>query len=43
MDNRRDCPKCKASRKYFCYDCYIPLNDDMSEVPRIQLPINVTV
>jgi hypothetical protein len=41
--NRRDCPKCFQSRKYFCYDCYIPLNDDLSKVPRIQLPIDVTV
>jgi hypothetical protein len=42
-ETRRECPKCKQSRKYFCYDCYIPINEDLSKVPRIQLPINVTV
>ncbi len=41
--SRRDCPKCQQSRKYFCYDCYIPLNDDLSKVPRLKLPIDVTV
>ena len=29
-ESRRDCPKCFQSRKYFCYDCYIPLNYDVS-------------
>ena len=27
---RKDCPKCHVSRKYFCYDCFIPLNNDLS-------------
>ncbi|CDW75755.1 UNKNOWN [Stylonychia lemnae] len=43
MKGRKDCPKCKCSRKYFCYDCYIPLNDDLATVPRVDLPIEVTV
>ncbi len=43
LSERKDCPKCNCSRKFFCYDCYIPLNSDVTKVPRLQLPINVTV
>ena len=28
--SRKDCPKCHVSRKYFCYDCFLPLNNDLS-------------
>lgn len=42
-EGRRDCPGCKQSRKFFCYDCYIPLNEDITKLPRLQLPVNVTV
>ena len=40
---RGECPKCKAMRKYFCYDCVLPLNKDKSEVPRLDLPVDVTI
>ena len=43
LSERKDCPKCNQSRKYFCYDCYISLNSDPTKVPRLQLPISVTV
>lgn len=43
LAERRDCPQCNSSRKFFCYDCYIPLNEDRTRVPRLTLPINVTV
>eukprot|EP00347_Sterkiella_histriomuscorum_P007246 403349699 len=43
MADRKNCPKCNTSRKYYCYECYIALNDDPSTVPRVQLPVNVTV
>lgn len=37
---RVECPKCKQSRKYFCYDCFIPMGDP-SLVPNIELPIEL--
>lgn len=43
LEGRGDCPKCGAKRKYFCYDCVLPLNKDRSEVPKLDLPVNVTI
>jgi hypothetical protein len=34
-EERRRCPRCNQKRKYFCYDCIIPLNEDVSKVPRL--------
>jgi hypothetical protein len=42
QNDRGVCPKCKNSRKFFCYDCMVPLND-RSEVPLLQLPVDVTI
>ena len=39
---RGECPKCKAKRKFYCYDCILPVNDP-SELPRLNLPVDVTV
>ncbi|TNV76739.1 hypothetical protein FGO68_gene11452 [Halteria grandinella] len=41
-EGRNTCPQCKQSRKFFCYDCYLPLADQ-SRVPKLELPIQVTV
>jgi hypothetical protein len=43
LEGRGDCPKCKKTRKYFCYDCVVPLNKDAEEVPRLDLPVDVTI
>jgi len=40
--DRGECPKCKAKRKFYCYDCVIPLNA-ADELPRLNLPVDVTV
>ena len=39
---RGQCPKCKAKRKFYCYDCILPVNDP-AELPRLKLPVDVTV
>ena len=39
---RGECPKCKAKRKFYCYDCILPVNDQ-KELPRLNLPVDVTV
>lgn len=36
------CPKCKKSRKYFCYDCMIPMGDPKL-YPNLKLPLKVIV
>ena len=40
---RGECPKCNQKRKYFCQDCMVPLNKDPSEVPKLKLPVDVTI
>ena len=38
--DRGVCPKCKAKRKFYCYDCMMSLNED---IPHLKLPVDVTV
>lgn len=39
LSRRTTCPKCLARRKFFCYDCYLPMDRDPSHTPHISLPI----
>lgn len=39
---RGACEKCKACRKFFCYDCMEPLENGEG-VPRLKLPVDVTM
>jgi predicted amidophosphoribosyltransferase len=43
QEGRGACPECKGKRKYYCYDCVVPLNQDPTELPRLKLPVDVTV
>jgi hypothetical protein len=36
------CKICNKSRKYFCYDCMVPM-ESSSELPNVKLPIRVIV
>ncbi|CAI8001596.1 tRNA-uridine aminocarboxypropyltransferase 1 [Geodia barretti] len=41
---REVCPKCKSSRKVYCYDCFQFLpNIDPTSIPRISLPVPVDI
>ncbi|XP_078375696.1 tRNA-uridine aminocarboxypropyltransferase 1-like isoform X2 [Oculina patagonica] len=40
---RRPCPKCQASRKYYCYVCYVTVGLDRSLIPTVNLPIKVDI
>jgi hypothetical protein len=37
---RVECPQCHQSRKFFCYDCFIPMGDP-TLVPNMDLPIEL--
>eukprot|EP01127_Copromyxa_protea_P023257 TRINITY_DN8664_c0_g1_i1.p1 TRINITY_DN8664_c0_g1~~TRINITY_DN8664_c0_g1_i1.p1 ORF type:complete len:285 (+),score=52.85 TRINITY_DN8664_c0_g1_i1:3-857(+) len=39
---RVECPKCQGSRKFFCYDCFIPMGDP-ALVPKLKLPIELDI
>ncbi|CAH3025969.1 unnamed protein product [Porites evermanni] len=40
---RRPCPKCHASRKYYCYVCYVTVGVDRRLIPTVHLPIKVDI
>jgi hypothetical protein len=37
------CPRCGASRKLYCYDCYEPVGLPPSSVPHVRLPLAVHI
>ncbi|KAJ4427653.1 hypothetical protein ANN_25301 [Periplaneta americana] len=43
VNERQPCLKCKKSRKYFCYNCYIPVQDLQRHVPKVKLPIKIDI
>lgn len=39
-----ECPKCKKHRKFYCYDCMIPIGNEVVEViPKVRCPVKVIV
>jgi hypothetical protein len=40
---RTSCPKCRSSRKYFCYTCYIPVGISPDCLPTVKLPLPVDI
>ncbi|CAH1405039.1 unnamed protein product [Nezara viridula] len=42
-DERDFCPKCNKSRMYFCYTCYVPMNDFKVITPRVKLPLPLDI
>nr|CAD7401551.1 unnamed protein product [Timema cristinae] len=44
IDQRSLCPVCKKSRKYFCYTCYVPVNELRGRIPNVKvLPIKIDI
>ena len=37
LDNRSHCKKCNKSRKYFCYNCYIPVKEIENRTPKVNV------
>lgn len=42
-DERRICPKCNKSRKYFCYTCYKPVIGTEKQIPVVKLPLQIDI
>lgn len=43
VDGRMNCEKCKKSRKYFCYTCYLALPIFSERVPKVSLPCLIDI
>jgi hypothetical protein len=41
VSERRPCVLCKKSRKYFCYNCYIPVQGLQGQVPKVKVRVVV--
>lgn len=43
IDGRSACPKCFKSRKFFCYTCYVPVDNVKTRLPTVQLPVQIDI
>lgn len=37
LPGRSICPKCQKSRKYFCYTCYVPMDEIADKIPKLKV------
>ncbi|XP_055315584.1 tRNA-uridine aminocarboxypropyltransferase 1 [Sitodiplosis mosellana] len=42
IDGRTACPKCLKSRKFFCYNCYVPTGIE-GRYPKVKLPVQIDI
>lgn len=43
IDGRSACPKCSKSRKFFCYTCYVPVEELKNQLPKVRLPVQIDI
>ncbi|XP_013193043.2 tRNA-uridine aminocarboxypropyltransferase 1 [Amyelois transitella] len=43
LEGRSSCPKCGKSRMYFCYTCYVPVEQIKEYIPKCSLPVKVDI
>eukprot|EP01095_Lingulamoeba_sp_RSL-Kostka_P016327 TRINITY_DN7952_c2_g1_i1.p1 TRINITY_DN7952_c2_g1~~TRINITY_DN7952_c2_g1_i1.p1 ORF type:complete len:298 (+),score=54.48 TRINITY_DN7952_c2_g1_i1:49-894(+) len=43
LTERFVCNKCKKSRKYFCYNCYVTPENIKDNIPQLELPIGLDI
>ncbi|KAK3106019.1 hypothetical protein FSP39_011125 [Pinctada imbricata] len=43
LSGRASCPKCEKSRKYYCYNCYVPTKETKGLIPKVKLPLKIDI
>lgn len=43
VPDRSECPVCNKSRKYYCYNCYVPVGGIAKKIPFVKLPFKVDI
>lgn len=43
INERSACSSCHKSRKYFCYTCYIPVEDLQGRIPHVKVSYSLQV
>ena len=40
-EERENCPKCGKSRRYYCYNCFVPMKGIEKDIPQVQVKKHV--
>nr|CAH7749581.1 unnamed protein product [Callosobruchus chinensis] len=43
LEGRHSCPKCGKSRKFYCYSCYVPIEELQGKLPVVKLPLKIDI
>ncbi|XP_023178022.1 DTW domain-containing protein 1 [Drosophila hydei] len=43
IEGRHNCRHCNRSRKFFCYNCYVPVGELANLLPMVQLPLQIDI
>lgn len=43
IEGRHICTECNRSRKFFCYNCYIPVGNLDEIIPKVQIPVHIDI
>ncbi|KAJ8954345.1 hypothetical protein NQ318_011016 [Aromia moschata] len=43
LEGRHPCPKCGKSRKFYCYSCYVPIQELQGKLPKVILPFKIDI
>ncbi|XP_037950243.1 tRNA-uridine aminocarboxypropyltransferase 1-like [Teleopsis dalmanni] len=43
IEGRFICTECNRSRKFFCYNCYIPVGNLGTLLPKVDIPVNIDI
>ncbi|XP_062615440.1 tRNA-uridine aminocarboxypropyltransferase 1-like [Saccostrea cucullata] len=43
LEKRSICPKCLKSRKFYCYNCFVPLKGTEDLIPKVKLPLKIDI
>lgn len=43
LEGRMPCPSCNRMSKYYCYQCFLPIGGYEAQIPKLELPVKVTL
>ncbi|XP_061172718.1 tRNA-uridine aminocarboxypropyltransferase 1-like [Saccostrea echinata] len=43
LQDRSICPKCLKSRKFYCYNCFVPVKGTEDRIPKVKLPLKIDI
>ncbi|XP_054090460.1 tRNA-uridine aminocarboxypropyltransferase 1 [Zeugodacus cucurbitae] len=43
IEGRFTCTQCNRSRKFYCYNCYVPVGNVCDFIPHVEIPIDIDI